>query len=158
MVLVQFLENEIALIGIPGLMQGGKLTARCAPMTVTVDQRRQMLAIQSGDHRIHDHYPFDYIAQFAHVARPGITHQSVDGVVGDFAGAASVGRGQVFQKMPCQHWNVFLPVAQRRYEERNHVEPVEEVFAEVSNGDFFFQIFISGSNDARIHGNGFLAA
>jgi len=73
-VLVELLENEIALVGIAGLVQGGELAARRAAVAVTLNQRRQMLAVEARRHGIHDHNPLDHIAQFAHVARPRIAH------------------------------------------------------------------------------------
>ena len=82
----------------------------------------------------------------------------VDGVVGDFARAAAVGGGEFLEKMAGEERDIFLALAQRRDHERNHVEAVEKIFAKISLGDFFFQIFVGGGNDAHIDGDGIVAA
>src|SRR6266852_2734807 len=53
--------------------------------------------------------------------------------------------------MPSQDRNVFLAIAQRRNEEGNYVQAVEEILAEGAAGDFLFEIFICGGDDAHIY-------
>ena len=47
--------------------------------------------------------------------------------------------------------NVLLALAQGRDKERDHVEAIEEIFAEVALGDFLFEIFVGGGDEAHIH-------
>ena len=47
--------------------------------------------------------------------------------------------------------NILPPVAQRRHEEGNHVQPVEEIFAEIAALDLFLQILVGRRHDAHIH-------
>src|ERR1022692_1973963 len=49
-------------------------------------------------------------------------------------------------------------LAQRRHHERDDIQAVEKVFAEVSLGDFFFEIFVGGGDHADIDGDGVVAA
>ena len=50
--------------------------------------------------------------------------------------------------------DVFLAVAEGRNEEGDDIEAIEEVFAEVAVGDFFFEIFIGGGDDADVDVDG----
>jgi hypothetical protein len=52
-----------------------------------------------------------------------------------------------------QQGNIFAAVAQRRQAEIDHVEPVEEVFAEASLFDHDGQIAIGGGHDAGLDGD-----
>ena len=49
-----------------------------------------------------------------------------------------------------QERNVLLALAQRRDEEGDDVEAVEEVFAEVAARDLLFQVLVGGGDDAHI--------
>src|SRR5258706_2200957 len=117
-----------------------------------------MLAVEPRGHGVHDHNPLDYIAQFADITRPGIAHQCLDGVVGDLTWTSPIGRSQIFQEVPRKQRNVFLTVAQRRDEKRNHIEPVKQIFAKITPRDFLVQIFVGRSDDARIYNYSFIAA
>src|SRR5690348_8984102 len=97
-VLIQFLEDVVALVGGASLVQGRGL-AKQAAAAITVDQRRQMLAVELEGGGIHDHDTLHYVAQFAHVARPGIAHQAVYGVVSNLARAAPVGGGKLLEEV-----------------------------------------------------------
>src|SRR5450755_2625067 len=98
-VLVEGFEDVVALVGVAGLMQGGELALGGAAAAVAVDQRGQVFAVESRGGGVHDDDALDHVAQFAHVAGPGVAHENVDSVVGDFTGTASVGGGEFFQEM-----------------------------------------------------------
>ena len=51
-----------------------------------------------------------------------------------------------------------MPFSQRRHIERNHVQAVKQIFAEISARDFIFQILVGGGDNPDIHGNGFVSA
>src|SRR5258708_20418804 len=97
---------------------------------VAIDQRRQVVTVEARGGGIHDHDALDHIANLAHVAGPGITHQDFDGVVGYFTRSASVGGGKFLEKMTGKEWNIFFAIAQRRYEEGNHVQAIKKIVAE----------------------------
>ena len=79
-------------------MQAGEL-AQAAARTVAIDQRRQMLAFQLRHRGIHDDDALDQVAQLANIARPGVAHQRVEGVVGNLLRAAIVGLRKLLQEM-----------------------------------------------------------
>ena len=87
---------------------------------------------------------------------PGqIAHQCLDGVIGDLFPAAAVGGGDSFRKWRASERNVFLAFAQRRHEKGNHVQAVEQIFAEISLRDLFFQVFVRRGDHAGIDGDRF---
>src|SRR5581483_8780303 len=90
----------------------------------------------------------DHVLQFAHVPRPVMTQQSLDGVVGQL-GAGSVmvkeqlgERNDIVLEVP-QGWNLQLKLG----------KPVEQVAAKLSGSNFFGQIAVSSGDDADVHGN-----
>src|ERR1700722_20356311 len=62
------------------------------------------------------------------------------------------------QKFAYQQRDIFLPVPQGRYVERNDVQAVKEILAEVSLGNLFFQVFIGRGNDPDIDLDGLRGA
>src|SRR5262249_53703836 len=84
-VLVQFLQDVIAFIRASRLVKGGKLGSRRTAAPIAINQRRQVLAIESHGGGIHYHDAFDHVAQFTYITGPGITHERIYGVVSDFA-------------------------------------------------------------------------
>ncbi len=47
--------------------------------------------------------------------------------------------------------NILAPVAQRRDEEGNHVEAVEEIFAEIAAFDLFLQVLVGRRHHAHVY-------
>src|SRR5258707_11130010 len=60
--------------------------------------------------------------------------------------------------MPREERDVFFAFAQGWYEKRNHIEPVEKIFAKVAARYFFFQVFIGRGDHANVDGDGLIAA
>ena len=54
------------------------------------------------------------------------------------------------QEMFNQQWNIALPVAQRRGNDRNHVEAIKEVLPESLLLDHFFQVLVGGRDNSDI--------
>src|SRR5580698_7664385 len=117
-----------------------------------------MLALEAGGGGIHDDDALDYVAQLAHVARPGVAHERIDGIIGDFARTAAIGGGEFLQKMAGEERNIFFALAQRRDHEGDYVEAVEKIFTKIALGDFIFEIFVGGGDDADIDGDGIVTA
>ena len=67
-------------------------------------------------------------------------------------GAAPISAGEFRQEKVGQRGNVLRVFAQRGDVKGNHVQAVEEVFAEVSLLNFVFQVLVGGGNDANIDG------
>ncbi len=61
---------------------------------------------------------------------------------------------ELLQEFFDEERDVFFAVAQRRDEEGDDVEAVEEVFAEVAAGDLFFEVFVGGGDDADVDVDG----
>ncbi len=100
------------------------------------------------------HAAFDHVLQLAHVARPFIGAEVVDGAGSEAMHLPVVLKGKLAQKMAGQNGNVLAPLAQGRQMDVDHVQPVEEVLAEPSGHDLFLQILVRGCHQTKIHGNG----
>ena len=55
------------------------------------------------------------------------------------------------QEMVRQQRNILAALAQRRHEKRNHVQPVEQIFAEISALDLLFQVLVGGGHHPHVH-------
>src|SRR5579862_31126 len=139
-------------------MQRGKIGSCFPAVPVTMNQRRQMLALKSRGHGIHDHNALDYIAQFTHIARPGVAHQDLNGIISDFAWSPAVGCGQIPQEMPGEKWDVLFSITKGRNKEWNYIEAVKQVLTKISRGYLSFQILVRRGNHPGINHDGFIAA
>ena len=54
-----------------------------------------------------------------------------------------------------QQAHVFDAFAQRGNVKGNHIQAVEQIFAEIAALDFFFEILVGGGDNADVHFNGF---
>src|SRR5258705_852117 len=111
-IVIQLLEDIVALVGGRCLMQGGEFRTDGATCAIPMHQRGQMFAVESSGGRIHDDNALDHVAQFAHVTRPGISRQGVNRVVAEFARPAAVGGGKLLEKVAGPQGGVLLAVAQ----------------------------------------------
>ncbi|MNT71888.1 hypothetical protein D3C72_2104310 [compost metagenome] len=55
------------------------------------------------------------------------------------------------QEMPGQHHDVARPLPERRQVDGQHVQPVEQVFAELLFGDELHRVAVGGADHAHIH-------
>src|ERR1051325_2778732 len=131
-VLSQFLKNVITLVGGACLMQCRKFRSSVMTGAITVYQRREMLTIEAKRRRIHDDNAFDQVAQLTHVARPGISHQSLDRTIGNFTRPPTISCREFFQEMTGQHRDILLAFSQGRNKEGNYVQAVKQIFTKVS--------------------------
>src|SRR6185437_13328293 len=88
-IVIELFQDVVAFVGRSRLMQCHKLAAG-TPAAITIDQWRKMLSIKACRGGIHNHDALNHIAEFANVPRPGITHECVDRLIGDFSPAAPV--------------------------------------------------------------------
>ena len=79
-------------------------------------------------------------------------------LVADLHARAAVLAAEFGEEFARQERDVLLALAQRRHEERHHVEAVEEIFAEVALGDLLFEILVGGGNQADVDAQGLCAA
>ena len=117
-----------------------------------------MLALDAQGARIEDQHALDDILEFAHVAGPVVVGQRFERFFADLHARAAVLAAKLGQKLARQQRNVLLALAQRRHKKRNHVEAIEEIFAEVALGDLFFEILVGGGDEAHIDAQGLRAA
>jgi ABC-type spermidine/putrescine transport system permease subunit II len=68
-VFVQLLQNVVALVSGAGLVQRGK-ARRGRSSAFTMDQRRQVLALNLVRRWVHDDQPLNYVAQLADISWP----------------------------------------------------------------------------------------
>jgi hypothetical protein len=113
-----------------------------------------VLALDALALGVQDQHALDQIAQLAHVAGPVVLAQRVErvGIISTWGRPYCC--AELLQEFLDQQRNVFLAVAQRRHEERDHVEAVEEVFAEVAAGDLLFEVLVGGGDDAHVDVDG----
>src|SRR5207249_6715074 len=71
--------------------------------------------------------------------------------VGNVFGLAAVSAGELLEILGAQRRHIFGVLPQRRHEEGNDVEPVEEVLAEVASLDLLLQVLVGGGDDADIY-------
>ena len=115
-----------------------------------VGERRQMLALDAQRARIEDQHALDHVLQFAHVAGPVVLLEGFERLFADLHARAAVLAAELGEEFADQERDVLLALAQRRHEERNDVEAVEEVFAEVALGDLLFEILVGGGDEADV--------
>src|ERR1700683_338715 len=105
-----------------------------------------------GARRQH-HGTFDYIFQFTHVTRPGIGHQGPPCSWRDVPRWAVIFLCVPLQEEIDEQGNILFALAQRRKVDGDHIEPVEEIFAEAAVADRLSEIDVGGGDDAHIHLN-----
>ena len=81
-----------------------------------------------------------------------------EGFFADLNARAAVLAAELGEEFAGQERDVLLAFAQWRHEEGNHIESVEEVFAEISLGDFLFQVFVRGSDETHVYAQRLCAA
>ena len=100
----------------------------------------------------------DEVLEFAHVAGPVVASEGLQSVFGNFHARAAVLAAELREKLARQQRNVLLAFAQRRNEERHHVEPVEKIFAKVALGNLLFKVFVGRRDQPHVHAQWLRAA
>src|SRR5713101_155162 len=101
--------------------------------------------------RGHDDQALDEVAEFAHIPRPGIAQQNLHRRVADFLAGTPVGRTEFREKVAREGGDVLAAVAQRRNEEGNHIQAIEEVLAESAAGKLQLEVLVGGGDDADVN-------
>ena len=103
----------------------------------------------SGGSRLDDQ-PLHRVFELADVARPRVLAQRRHRVLGDAlddGGAV----GESLEEVIDQLGDVFSSLAQRRDDEVNDVEAIEQVLAKVPVGDHRAEVAVGRGNDAHVH-------
>ena len=90
------------------------------------------------------------VLELAHVARPVIAHQHVDGGRRDPLDVLAVGARGLLEKMIGEQQQIGLPLAQRRNEDREHVEPVVQILAERAVGDRLLEVLVGRGDQPHV--------
>jgi|GEM_PF-3705325 len=102
--------------------------------------------------------PFDDIFQFADITGPQVCLQCIEGGRFDLANLLAGFLCGAAEEVEHEFCKIFVAIAECRERERDNVESVEQVFAEIAFGDQLFQIAIGGSHDTDINIDAAVAA
>ena len=114
-----------------------------------LQRRRQMMRVQDlgvAD----DQAALDGVLELAHVARPVIAHQHVDRRRGDALHVLAVLQRELLQEVVGEQQDVGLALAQRRHEDREHVQAIVEILAEIAGGDGLFEVLVGGGDEPHV--------
>ncbi len=159
--LVDFLEDVVALVGFAGFEEGGELFAAGGlggVARVSLHELGKMFALDASGLGVEDEDALDEIAQLADVAGPMILLERGEGVFVHLDAGPPVLGTKLGEKLFDEQRDILLAIAQRRDEEGDDVEAIEEVFAEVAAGDLFFKVFVGGGDDAYVDVHGVAGA
>ncbi len=93
---------------------------------------------------------FDHIFHLSHIPGPRIGHERLKGSRGDSRHGSGMGVTEALEKMSCQGRDVFLSLAERRQEDRDHVQAEEKVLTEHPVTDRFFEVPVRRRDDSDI--------
>ena len=98
-----------------------------------------------------DHAALDQVFQLAHVARPVVVHQRLQGALADAAQALVVQRGEARKQVARERLDVGAALAQRRDANRVDVEPVQQVAAEAPLRHRLVEVDVGRRHHAHVH-------
>ena len=93
----------------------------------------------------------EQIQQLPDVPRPRRRDQQRHRVRSERRHRLLVALGELAQKMRGEQRDIFAAIGQRRQFERDHVQAIEEIFAELPGGTLRVEIAVGCRNDAYIH-------
>ena len=91
------------------------------------------------------------VLELAHVAGPLVHHHRVERLLAQCLHLAAALLRQYLQKLLDEQQQVVPPLAQRRQVQRDHVEAVEEVGAEVAPPHLLLEVAVGGGDDPNVH-------
>src|SRR6187402_23805 len=156
---VHLLQDEVALVGFACFRERRELFclgAHTITRNLAVDECGEMLPFDAPRLWIQDHDALDEIAQFTHVAGPLVLLENFNCVIRNLHAWATVLTTELVEELLHEGRNIFATIAQWRNEERDDVETIEEIFAEVSSCDLFFEVLVGRGDQAHVdvHGIG----
>src|ERR1041385_1567736 len=92
----------------------------------------------------------DRIFELADVSRPRLALQETHRLRRDLANLATRARSVLLQKVIGEKRNVVPALAKRGKLDRDYVQPVEEILAELPFGNPSSEVDVGGSNDAHV--------
>ena len=97
-----------------------------------------------------DHGPLDDILQLPDVTGPGVSFEDFKGIVVNLVDGLAGAAGVHLEKVHGQLGNVLAPLPERRHGDRDDIEAVIEVFAELGFRDQTFEILVCRGDEAHI--------
>jgi len=98
------------------------------------------------------------VRELADVSRPLGRRESVGEVVGDGDPRQAVARARARTEVARQLGDVLAPLGERRQADRQDVEPIEQILAELAVRDRGLEVDVGGGDDAQIRAYGARAA
>src|SRR6266852_4708848 len=147
-VILQLAQNKFTLIGAARFVQRGIWVLGTLRHSAK-DLGRQMVRLDARL-RANNDQALDEVAQLANVSGPRMPQQNLRGGIAELAGSLAVRGAELVQEMLGQDGDILFAVAQRRHEEGNYVQPVEEVLAEGAARDLLFEILVCGGEHANV--------
>ena len=92
----------------------------------------------------------DEIAQFTHIATPGLGFQHFNRFTGQYPARQALGCGQ-HEEMLGQCLDVIRPLAQGRQVDRHDIDAIIQILAELAGSDHRREVAVGGSNDPRVN-------
>src|SRR5688572_6291794 len=148
----KFVQEEGALSRVLELLVGLHFEQRPQPRRIRRLRTRKSRNIGAGDAwpRRQDHHPFDRVAQFAHVAGPVETLQHLERRAVHRARRRSIALRQHVHEVLRQQRDVLATFPQWRHMQRQHVQPIEQIFAETIRRNFLLEFLVGGRQHANV--------
>ena len=100
----------------------------------------------------------NHILQFAHVARPGMIFQQLNGAIRESLDMDAVFAAKAAHEFLGQKWHVFTVVAQGRHADGHDIEAEKKILTKLFFLDAGLKIAVGGGDDPHIHLDGAIAA
>src|SRR5438093_3488311 len=139
-------QDRVPLGAIP---RGADLTDRL----LLGPRRKRLLDLPDTDRfsLAHDEEPLDQVFQLAHVSRPGIARQPLDGLGLELSPRPAVLVPEPLHEVADEERDVLAARAERLDVDGDDAQPVEEVLAETARLDLLGEVLVRGRDDARVH-------
>ena len=101
---------------------------------------------------------FDGILELPHIAGIIVVAKNIDRLGVDFLRLSAGGARLFLQEVIHQQWNIFEPLAERRYFDRDDRQPVIKILAERAVLHLALEDLVGRPDDANVHGNALVVA
>ena len=133
---LDFLDVRFEIEAAVGQIDRGLVPALRAGPPPRIDGGR--LSVEHRRRRLERHRTFEHVFELADIAGPVVLHQQLHRRPRDAGHRFLHLLGVLGEEVLRQQRDVLAPLAQRRQANRNHVDPIEQIFAEAALGDRFF--------------------
>jgi len=138
--------------------RAGGARARAGRWTGRAAHFRRQIRRADPPPRVQNDHAFDKIAQFAHVAGPGVGFEALQSFGREIRRNSAVHGAQTGCEAMKQRRDIGPSLAQGRQVQRHDAQPVVEIFPKRAGGNGFFKILVGGGHHPHIHPDGAAAA